>query len=529
MPARLVQVTIFNNSDYPIVWQDDGRNHGFWQEPWYPSNIKSLKKGEKASFRLESGGVMTGVEGWALFKVDVPVASNVGPTTEFFRLNFSRAYLQFEPFDGTIEYFRKDPRTNDADHPGAILAYVAERVVGNLDGYSTDLTELGSALVLPIAFPFVGLIEAFPLLANESIDKHVLWVVEVRNAGESRTLLPLKLPTKNLIYGVTPRVHTSEVAIDRKSSRAASGGDLMWYRHEGRLDGSFNWDGPEKVGNRWEGLKHVFSGGDGIVYAVTPRVDAAHRLSTTLESGGHVQSRMSPASGGDLLWYRHIGKEDGTFSWLGPKRVGIRWDGFKHLFSGGDGIIYGIQENGDLMWYRHVGYADGSFVWQGPQKVGIGWGELTQVFHGGDGIIYGVTPRVPAAVHMTGGTSPESGGDLMWYRHVGREDGTFDWNGPRKVGTRWDALERVFSDGAGIIYGVTPKVEASFGSGSMSTAALESGDDAQANFTPASGGELLWYLHRGREEGTFEWDGPRQVGVGWGDLEHLFSGGVSTA
>jgi hypothetical protein len=25
MPARLVQVTLINNSDFPIVWQDDGR------------------------------------------------------------------------------------------------------------------------------------------------------------------------------------------------------------------------------------------------------------------------------------------------------------------------------------------------------------------------------------------------------------------------------------------------------------------------------------------------------------------------
>jgi len=98
MPARLVQVTILNNSDYPIVWQDDGRDHGFWQEPWYPSNIKNLKKGEQASFRLESGGIATGVKGWVLFKVDVPAASNVGARAEFFRLDFERAYIEVSPF-----------------------------------------------------------------------------------------------------------------------------------------------------------------------------------------------------------------------------------------------------------------------------------------------------------------------------------------------------------------------------------------------------------------------------------------------
>ena len=44
MPARLVQVTILNNSRYPIVWQDDDPSC-FWQDPWYQSTIKNLKKG----------------------------------------------------------------------------------------------------------------------------------------------------------------------------------------------------------------------------------------------------------------------------------------------------------------------------------------------------------------------------------------------------------------------------------------------------------------------------------------------------
>ncbi len=37
--------------------------------------------------------------------------------------------------------------------------------------------------------------------------------------------------------------------------------DLMWYRHEGRNDGTFRWtfDEGKKVGNGWN-VKHVFSG-----------------------------------------------------------------------------------------------------------------------------------------------------------------------------------------------------------------------------------------------------------------------------
>jgi len=46
----------------------------------------------------------------------------------------------------------------------------------------------------------------------------------------------------------------------------SAGGDLMWYRHEGRNDGSFKWASNEgkKVGHGWS-AKHVFSGGDGVI------------------------------------------------------------------------------------------------------------------------------------------------------------------------------------------------------------------------------------------------------------------------
>lgn len=452
--------------------------------------------------------------------------SNAPPRTEFFRLNFSRAYLETHHFDGSIEYFYKDPRTNDPDHDGPHMAYHVDHHSGPLDDYSTGLLELGSAFVLPIAFPFIGLSEGVPLLINESIDKHVLWVVEIRNAGEGSSTLPLTLATKNIIYSVTARVRAETVAKTARGSHEASGGDLNWYRHDGRLDGSFNWEGPNKVGNRWDGLAVVFPGDAGVIYAVTPRVaPAASGSSTTLESGGHVGIGLTPPSGGDLLWYRHLGREDGTFAWQGPKRVGIRWDGFKHVFCGGDGIIYAIRDNGDLMWYRHVGYADGSFVWEGPKKVGIGWGELTEVFYGGNGIIYGVTRRVGAATHRTGGgAAPPSGGELLWYQHLGRADGSFNWTGPRVVGTRWDLLERVFSDGAGIIYGVTRKVDASFSADG--TSLTSTSQHVHARFVPASGGLLLWYNHLGHEDGTFKWDGPKQVGTGWSGLEQLFCGGV---
>ena len=187
--------------------------------------------------------------------------------------------------------------------------------------------------------------------------------------------------------------------------------------------------------------------------------------------------------------------------------------------------MYGVHENGDLIWYRHVGHLNGDYVWAGPRKVGSGWGDLQNVFYGGDGIIYAVTKVVPATAQITGGSLPASGGDLMWFRHVGREDGSFNWVGPKKVGTGWGSFEKLFSDADGVIYGVTPGVEASFSL--VSANSIAPGDHAQARYTPASGGKLLWFKHVGRDEGTFEWQGPKEVGSGWSGLEHLFSGGVT--
>jgi hypothetical protein len=202
----------------------------------------------------------------------------------------------------------------------------------------------------------------------------------------------------------------------------------LWYRHDGRNDGSFRWASSQgkKIGVGWN-VKELFAS-NGIVYAITPVVEASLPIGIGPGMGGH------PASGGDLMWYRHVGREDGSFRWEGPKKVGNGWGSLKTVFSGGDGIIYGIQDNGDLMWYRHVGREDGSFRWEGPKKVGAGWGAFRKVFSGGDGIIYGI----------------QDNGDLMWYRHLGREDGSFRWasNQGKKVGAGWYKfnVKQVFTD-----------------------------------------------------------------------------------
>jgi hypothetical protein len=223
----------------------------------------------------------------------------------------------------------------------------------------------------------------------------------------------------------------------------------------------------------------------GIIYATTPLVEAGVKA-----DGHHIA-----ASGGRLDWARHLGRDSGTFVWDGPHAVGKGWGAFKHVFSGGNGVIYVVEDSGDLTWWRHLGVEDGSFRWEGPRKVGTGWGGFQHVFCGGDGVIYVV----------------EDSGDLTWWRHLGVEDGGVRWEGPHKVAAGWGNLEHVFGGGGGVIYTIDAPTEARV--------------DAKGHVIPASGGRLQWWRHLGGVDGSASWQGPRQVGTGWADLRHVFSGG----
>jgi extracellular elastinolytic metalloproteinase len=253
-------------------------------------------------------------------------------------------------------------------------------------------------------------------------------------------------------------------------------GDLLWYRHDGRGLGSEAWTTlAGRVGHGWD-YAHVFGGGNGVIYAVTNR--------------GY-RPDGSPTEG-DLLWYRHDGWRDGDKTRWTSKRdepVGTKWV-FDHIFSGGDGIIYGIQPNGDMIWRRHDGWADGSKRWTDPvdEPVGTGW-VFKEVFSGGNGVIY-------AVVELTEGANGPQGGQLMWYRHDGWRDGSNRWatNSSKVVMDRW-GYQHTFAGKDGVIYAVTAT------------------------------GDLHWYRHDGWHDGSNDWatgSGTR-VGHGW-TFRDVFNG-----
>ena len=45
------------------------------------------------------------------------------------------------------------------------------------------------------------------------------------------------------------------------------------------------------------------------------------------------------------------------------------------------GVIYAINQAGNLLWYRHDGRGDGSFKWASNEgrRVGVGWGDAKRV------------------------------------------------------------------------------------------------------------------------------------------------------
>ncbi len=248
-------------------------------------------------------------------------------------------------------------------------------------------------------------------------------------------------------------------------------GELLWYQHTGAGDGSDQWlttlEPSGCVGTGWN-FTQVFADGAGAIY--------------TIDADGY------------LRWFRHDGFVKGIIDWTnmpadGKGYIGEGWN-MKHVFCGGDGVIYAIDQQNQLLWYRHLGHLDGTDRWQtSPEPkgfIGEGW-DMKHVFSARNGVIYAVNQQ----------------NQLLWYRHLGFADGTDHWQttpDPKgHIGVGWD-MKHVFSGGGGVIYAVSQN------------------------------DQLLWYKHLGAADGTDRWlttpDPKGYVGEGWG-FSHVFVGGFA--
>jgi hypothetical protein len=257
------------------------------------------------------------------------------------------------------------------------------------------------------------------------------------------------------------------------------GGSLLWYRDDLR-DGT---NGPNaqrgwaansghQVGLGWTGFRKIVAGGDGIIYAIRQSGEL-HWYRDDLRDG-------SNGASAERGWAANSGRQ-----------IGTGWNGFRHVFSGGEGILYAIRETGELLWYRDdlrdgSNGASGERGWAASsgQQIGTGWTGFRHVFSGGSGAIY--------AIRETG--------ELLWYRDdlrdgsngAGAERG---WgpNSGAQIGVAWN-FPAVLSPGAGdgLIYAITD------------TADLLWYRDDLRDGTNGAGAERGWAANSGN-----------QIGLGW--------------
>lgn len=205
--------------------------------------------------------------------------------------------------------------------------------------------------------------------------------------------------------------------------------------------------------------------------------------------------------GGELVWFPQWATPEFAPRATDGRRIGTGWTDIRHIFAGGNGVIYLIDKVGDLRWYRDT-LRDGSNAPNGAtgwaansgKAIGAGWLGFTHVLSGGEGLIYATTA---------------DGQHLRWYRDVLRDgsnaaNGSTGWapNSGAVIGQGWSGFRFVVSGGCGVIYMVT------------------------------NHGDLRWYLDDRRDgsnapDGSTGWaaGSGMTIGEGWQYATHVFAGG----
>ncbi|MGH9380767.1 MAG: tachylectin-related carbohydrate-binding protein [Thermoanaerobaculia bacterium] len=114
------------------------------------------------------------------------------------------------------------------------------------------------------------------------------------------------------------------------------------------------------------------------------------------------------------------------------------WLQFKFLFSGGNNIIYAVDQAGRLLFYRDASQTGGGDV-SNPSVIGLGgWQQVRHLFSGGNGVIYAV----------------DQAGRLLRYLDA-NQDGTGDVANPAVIGQGgWQQFKFLFPGSNNVIYAV---------------------------------------------------------------------------
>jgi Neuraminidase-like domain/Tachylectin len=312
--------------------------------------------------------------------------------------------------------------------------------------------------------------ESFSVLQNLSVNPLSYRTIEPLHLLKNSSEAPFFYEDNNHVFYVT--TETSEVT--RKFRAIVTdnnvfyvvldSGKLLWFRDDQRdgtnaPNGSSGWNSRSggRIHQGWQDFKFLISGGDGVIYAVKPT--------------------------GELLFYKDILRDgsnapDGSIGWHpnSGKQISYGWQNFKFIFSGENGVIYGVQPSGELLFYKDIARdgsnaPDGSTGWhpKSQNQIGTGWQNFRFLISGENGVIYGVQPS----------------GELLWYQYLGT--GEFNWHpkSQNQIGTGWQNFRFLISGGNGIIYGVQPS------------------------------GELLWYQYLGTGEFNWHPKSQNQIDRGW--------------
>ncbi len=203
-------------------------------------------------------------------------------------------------------------------------------------------------------------------------------------------------------------------------------GILWWYGHDGHWDGSPRLRGPVQVGTGWQGFTFIFSTGNYVIYGVRPSGEVIwyrHHGAARGDGSASAWTQQIPVdegwtgfarvfSGGDGLIYairedgellrrKHLGYKTGTREWQPWEPIAIGWNGFRDVVAAEDGVLYAFTHDGRILWCRYgerkilssggagAGSAAGSggptsysvvTMWEGPVEIRRGLPAYHHVF-----------------------------------------------------------------------------------------------------------------------------------------------------
>jgi hypothetical protein len=335
---------------------------------------------------------------------------------------------------------------------GAELCSLESRRVGspdeeieleNISGAAalTELSVLLGRLVAGGSFepPFVGRFddaEVYPPLTFYSTDlvNADLYWHQLRSANRPGGSRDWNEPARvGYNWAAFSRVFSGGGAAIYGIDRA---GDLLWYGHDGAMEGVEAWREPRKVGNGWAHFTHVFSTGEHVVYGVLPD--------------------------GRLHWYRHDGAAagEGVETWAHAAGIANGFGAYSKVFSHSRGVIYGLRADGVLERRVHKGYLTGAADWGPVEAIGTGWQSFHDVVAGPDGVLLGFTHDRRVLWYRYGRRSlvgprlDGHQGDVISPRHRDESgQGRERWEGPVEIRQQFPAFRTVFALTPGVLRG----------------------------------------------------------------------------